>query len=368
MSKYNEKIEDSMRIQRSIIVFEHAINSEHTKKQYYYWLNRFLKFCKIQDYDSLLTISPNKLQTMVEDYVFKIKKTDQPSSVANSLSSIQCFFSVNDVILNWDKIKRFLPKQETKTSGKRAYTNQEVKELLDRTSKPNHRALILVMASSGVRPQFVEDLRLKHLKKMSHGCLAMTVYPDTVSEYTTFINPEAVQALDKSFEDRKKHGENVNQESLVFVSFCGKPLNGNSISNILSKIARRALTRKIVFTNPNSQCNHYDVMSAYGLRKRFDTILKMTEGINPHIAERMMSHRSKTITLDTSYFAPTVEQFFNEYLKAMNQLLVNDSYRLKNELEEKQNKIDDLESLKERILLLESQRLEIQEHIKNLKA
>jgi len=35
---------------------------------------------------------------------------------------------------------------------------------------------------------------------------------------------------------------------------------------------------------------------------------------------------------------------------------------------EKQNKIDDLESLKERILLLESQRLEIQEHIKNLKA
>ena len=64
MSKYNEKIEDSMRIQRSIIVFEHAINSEHTKKQYYYWLNRFLKFCKIQDYDSLLTLSPNKLQMM----------------------------------------------------------------------------------------------------------------------------------------------------------------------------------------------------------------------------------------------------------------------------------------------------------------
>ena len=108
-------------------------------------------------------------------------------------------------------------------------------------------------------------------------------------------------------------------------------------------------------------------MSAYGLRKRFDTILKMTKGINPHIAERMMSHKSQTIKLDTSYFSPTVEQSFNEYLKAMNQLLVNDSYRLKNELEEKQNKIDDLESLKERILLLESQRLEIQEHVKNLK-
>ena len=230
MSKYNEKIEDSMRIQRSMIVFEHAINSEQTKKQYYYWLNRFLKFCKIQDYDSLLTLSPNKLQTLVEDYVFYLKKTLQPSSVSNSLSSLQCFFAVNDVILNWVKIKRFLPKQEAKPSGKRAYTNQEVKDLLDRTSKPNHRALILVMASSGVRPQFVEDLRLKHLKKMSHDCLAMTVHSDTVYEYTTFINPEANQALDKSFEDRKKHGENVNQESLVFVSFCGKALKTMSFT------------------------------------------------------------------------------------------------------------------------------------------
>ena len=332
-----------------------------------YWLNRFIKFHKIKDADSLLTIEVKKLQEMVEDYVFHIKKTFQPNTVSKPMYALSLFFAVNDVTLNWIKIRKFIPKQEAQTSGKRAYTNQEVKTLLESAIKPNHKALILVMASSGVRDQFVEDLKLKHLKEMPHNCLAMTVHPDTVYEYTTFINSEAKEALNKSFEYRKKQGENLNQESPVFATCNAKSMIAMNVCSILSRIARRSLTRKIIFTNPNTNKNRYDVMSSYGLRKRFNTIMKMTEGVNSHIAERMMSHKSKTITLDTSYFSPTVEQSFNEYLKAMPQLFISDSLRLKVELDSKQNKIDDLESLKGRILLLESQRLEIQEHMKNLK-
>ena len=367
MSKYNKKIESSMRIQRSIIVFDQAIKSESTRYQYQYWLKRFIKFHKIKDADSLLTIEVKKLQEMVEDYIFHIKKTFQPNAVSKPMYALSLFFAVNDVTLNWIKIRKFIPKQEAQISGKRAYTNQEVKTLLESAIKPNHKVLILVMASSGVRDQFVEDLKLKHLKEMPHDCLAMTVHSDTVYEYTTFINPEAKEALNKSFEYRKKHGENLNQESPVFATWNAKSMTGMNVSNILSRIARRSLIRKIIFTNPNTNKNRYDVMSSYGLRKRFNTIMKMTEGVNSHIAERMMSHKSKTITLDTSYFSPTVEQSFNEYLKAMPQLFISDSLRLKVELDSKQNKIDDLESLKGRILLLESQRLEIQEHMKNLK-
>ena len=355
-----------MRTQRSIIIFEHAIKTEATRKLYHYWIDRFVTFWKIRDYDSLLTIEPKKLQEMIEDYVFHIKKTFQPTSITKPVYALQLFFSVNDVTLNWVKITKFLPKQEAKTSGKRAYTNQEVKDLLECAIKPNHKALILVMASSGVRDQFVEDLKLKHLKDMSHDCLAMTVYADTVYEYTTFINSEAKQALNKSFEARKKKGENLTPESFVFVSR-GESLTGIKTSNILCRLARRSLTRNIVSTNPNTKRPRYDVMSSYGLRKRFNTIMKMTSGINPHIAERMMSHVSQTIKLDTSYFDPTIEQSFNEYLKAMPQLFIDETFRLKSELENKQNKIDELESSKEKIMMLESQLCEIREHIKNIK-
>jgi len=47
--------------------------------------------------------------------------------------------------------------------------------------------------------------------------------------------------------------------------------------------------------------------------------------------------------------------------------MIDEKYRLRDELEKKQNKIDELQSSKERILLMESQLSEIQEHIKNLK-
>lgn len=356
-----------MRTQRSLVVFEHAIKSEATLGNYQYWLNRFISFYKIKDADSLLTIDTKKLQEMIEDYVFHIKKTFQAGTVAKPVYALQLFFSVNDITLNWIKIRKFLPKQELKTAGKRAYTNQEVKDLIECAIKPSHKALIHVMASSGCRDQFVEDLKLKHLKEMDHDCLAMTVYADTVYEYTTFINSEAKKALNKSFEARRKQGEKLTPESFVFVTK-GKSLNGKKVSNLLSRLAKRCLTRKIISTNPNTNKSRYDVMSGYGLRKRFNTIMKMTKGINPHIVERMMSHNSQSIKLDTSYFDPTVDQFFNEYLKAMPELFIDDSFRLKSELENKQDKIDELESSKEKIMVLESQMNEIREHIKNLKA
>ena len=80
-----------------------------------------------------------------------------------------------------------------------------------------------------------------------------------------------------------------------------------------------------------------------------------------------MGH-STTIQLDNSYFRPNDDQLFSEYLKVLPDLMIDEKYRLRDELEKKQNKIDELQSSKERILLMESQLSEIQEHIKNLKA
>ena len=100
---------------------------------------------------------------------------------------------------------------------------------------------------------------------MSHDCLAMTVHADTVYEYTTFINSEAKKALNKSFETRRKQGEILTPESFVFVTK-GKSLNGKKVSSLLSRLAHRCLTRKIITTNPNTNKSRYDVMSGYGLR------------------------------------------------------------------------------------------------------
>ncbi len=47
--------------QRSIIVFENSIKSEGTKKTYKHALTKFKEYYKIKDFDSLLTISDEKI-------------------------------------------------------------------------------------------------------------------------------------------------------------------------------------------------------------------------------------------------------------------------------------------------------------------
>ena len=62
-----------MTSQRSIIIFNHAISSEATKKCYLNELKRFKEFYKIKDYDSLTTMEPKELQVKIEDYIMQRK-------------------------------------------------------------------------------------------------------------------------------------------------------------------------------------------------------------------------------------------------------------------------------------------------------
>ena len=61
--------------QRSILIFENSIKSEHTRKTYLYHLNKFMKYFEIDDYDSLAAIGSEKMQIMMGDYVMDMKKT-----------------------------------------------------------------------------------------------------------------------------------------------------------------------------------------------------------------------------------------------------------------------------------------------------
>ena len=91
--------------QRSILIFNHAISSEATKKSYFYQLKRFKEFYNEKNYDSLIAIEPKKLQVMIEDYIMNRSSKLERGSLRHSLSALELFFSMNDVVLNWKKSK-----------------------------------------------------------------------------------------------------------------------------------------------------------------------------------------------------------------------------------------------------------------------
>ena len=206
---------------RCITLFHSAIKSEATKKQYDYQLDLFRRHCLLSRYSSLLKIE--NIQEIMEDYVLFLRnKKRNRSSINTALSAINLFYSMNDVILNMTKLKKMLP-EKTLARGKKPYTTEQIQTMLKIFgNNPKYYALTLFISSSGVRPGFSQELRIKDLKDVGEGCKAITVYAGHVKEYTTFITSEASQALDEYFEYRKNNGEKLTPDSWVFTKK-GKP-------------------------------------------------------------------------------------------------------------------------------------------------
>lgn len=107
----------------------------------------------------------------------------------------------------------------------------------------------------------------------------------------------------------------------------------------------------------------YDTQTNHGFRKRFNTILKLNNNINPAMTEKLIGHK---VNLDGTYLTPTREDLFEEFRKAILDLTIDDSERLrmrnkkleedKSELEKKnealieyKKKVDELWADKERM-------------------
>ena len=334
--------------QRSIILFHSAIKSKKTQHNYDLFLEQFKKYFIIKDFDSLLSIDSKELQKMVEDYVLYHRSQDKSYGLINGMvCSLSLFFSMNDRTLNWQKIKKMLP-ERTKPTGDKPYTTEQIRQILKNTTNLKFRAMINFMASSGVRIGSFEEMRMKDLENFKDGCKSVKVYADSREEYYTFIHAEAIQALEDYFESRKKKGEKITSDSWVFSKAHDptKPSPSINSTSSLSRFINRALSR-------TRTKKRFDTMASHGFRKRFATVLKSNKEINLSISEKLMGH-STTVKLDNCYFKPTLDVMFDEYRKAIPDLVIDESVKLKLELQNKDEKLASLESKDKRIEDLEN--------------
>ena len=342
--------------QRSLIIFHSAIHSEKTKENYDKLLGYFLKYYNLnshKDFDTLISWDPKELQTRIEDYVMYLRSENKSYSWINGLiCSLKLFFSMNDVILNWTKLKKLLPERK-KPMGDKPYTTEQIRQILKNTSNLKYRAMIHLMANAGVRVGSFAELRMKDIQDYKDGCKSITSYGDDLKEYTTFITPEGSQALDEYFESRKKNGDELTSDSWVFASTNqDKPITSDTASTEMNRIISKAIFRK-------KTDGRFEIMSCHGFRKRFATVLKSNKEINLSISEKLLGH-STTVQLDNVYFKPSLEVIFDEYRKAIPDLAIDESTKLKLELQNKDEKLASLEVKDKRIDQLENALMRIE--------
>lgn len=129
--------------------FINSLKSKFTKETYRNNLLKFMNHYQLKDMSSLLSLPVEDLRDKIVKY-FLEKREASKSSQKVMTASLKHFCEMNDIILNWKKITKFIFSDVPKSED-RAYAHEEIRQILEHC---DHRltATFLVLASSGIRP------------------------------------------------------------------------------------------------------------------------------------------------------------------------------------------------------------------------
>ncbi len=342
-------------MERVLLLFENSVKSKYTFKTYLDKLNRFMKFVGASSYDELTR--KENLQELLEDWIMTVKQQVSPNSVPNYFYGVRAFLEINDIELRWKKIIRLFPAKVKKT-GRRPYTTKEVQKILSVAKDLRSRALVLFLASSGVRIGAIPDLKVKNMVDLPLKCKGVILYEGTVDEYWTIITPEASEALNLYLNQRKTDGEEITDNSPLFRK--AYSTRDNESSRMVKSAGLRGLTCVMVRLVENSgvrlgqekRNGRYETMMDHAFRKRFVTILKNTTEVKNSTAEKLAGHKvyqdedNFTVELDDSYNLPTLEELFNQFKYAIPSLTIDDMARVQIKEQQIQKKVSALDEEK----------------------
>lgn len=325
-------------------MFEQAIKSEATKKAYLYQLTKFREWTEIKTFDGLMQAPQKDIQILLEDYVMYLKKTVSPNSIPIYFAPIELFYVMNDINLNFKKIRKLFP-EKVKKGNERGYTRKEVKIILDSTKTKRHRALLMLLASSGCRIGAIPDMKLRHLTKIEDS-YAIKIYEGDKEEDFIFTSPEATKTIDSYLEERRSDGEYIDEETPLFRTTYRlgiekvKPCSTDNLTHIMGRLV------SVIDRKRTGKTKRFDIAKNHGFRKFFATIIKNTEGVSPTMSEKLINHIG-LVQMDGAYFKPSVEEMFDAYKKSIPDLLIDQTQ--KQELKIKQLEIEksELEKVKE---------------------
>lgn len=336
------------------------MKSKDVRRQYPVMLLRFLNFAKVTGdsieekcvslYEFAKEINNRKaLESKLMEYVrFQeeriSRKEINAGTLRNYIKAVKHFFVMNDVLLNWDKIKKGIP-TFTQTSNDRTPEIIEIKTLLaynDIRIKP----IVLTMFSSGIRVGAWNWLKWKNITPIVIDgvikCAKIIVYYGEPDQYFSFITPEAYQALNDYMNFRKLHGEKIDGESWLMrdqwqkiskahghrIGQAGKPKKFDS-EGIRRLIYDSWKVQGVLTVHDSSSTEkHQPFKSSHGFRKFFETQCEMV--MKSIDVEILMGHGFSKRGLKANYYRPSENYLLEQYLKAVDLLTINEENKLSN--------------------------------------
>jgi integrase len=354
-----------------IKLFEESIKSKYTRKSYLLYFKKYTDHLGSKFNSLLEAEDPKQIEQSIIDYIILLKKTKSYAAIHNYVAAIIAFYKINDIVLNIDKIARFMP-DKRKANKDRGYEHDEILKLLG-VADERMRVVILLLASTGMRVGAIPDLRLRNLEKIGIGVESIiykiSVYENDNEEYFTYCTPECAKAIDEYLEMRKRYGEKFAPSSFLVreqfdmrdtfaISKCQKTI-ANTLVNKIILLAERSGIRQRQILEDHQKEKHLassfrkDVAVCHGFRKFFTKQL-VNSKLNPEIREMLMGHK---IGLASVYYKPTDDDdFLIEYQKAINNLTINEVNKLKMQVKKLEIEKSEFERLKQDVAILKRKR------------
>jgi len=372
-------------------LFAHRRLMTSTQIAYLKGINDFCQFFNASPSEIVKrfkAMNDDEILEVFREYFVARKDSLSPKTLKEYTHSVRALLVENGV-RNIDLLRGEINRELRRAMGKYRkilkadlLTKEEIARLL-RAADPRMKALISLMATSGIRIGAAVRLQLKHIKDdiwdSSLPCYMIEVPQELSKEkepYVSFVTWEAGEYLRDWLNLRKNRGEVLTLESYLFP---GK-LEGH-----LSRSRAEALFRELCFevgldmrpvsikgrlTAPRKGNRgrkeipsiRYNVRP-HGLRKFFRTALAIA-GVDRLVAEALMGHSLSVFGVESIYnfSASRIDYVREQYLKAVNHLLI---LRKPRGLEvingEARKRIEELEEeLKKRDKIVERMRKELE--------
>lgn len=257
------------------VAYSHS-KSESTEYQYRYYLNLFCDFIGktpqqiLDDYEGMRDRDfRRKYARYVRALVSKLLKEGYaPHSIRNQVSAIQSFFKYNDLPLGHVPIGR-----NKIIYHNRDITKEEIQQILQ-VSRVRDQAFFCMMVQSGLRPDTLCSLRLKHVEtleiiKATKPCIKIEV-PEEIAKgefgaYFTFMGEESAKYLRAYLATRP----NIGPEDYLFTSHgTDKRASPKSMSTIFVRTIEK-LKEKGIMDFQQKQEGKPRTVRLYNLRKYF---------------------------------------------------------------------------------------------------
>ena len=68
--------------------------------------------CRFESFDEFTQRNPKEIQRIIEDYVLQMRNDEHPNTIPTHYYPIQSFLEMNDVSINFKKIRRLFPERK----------------------------------------------------------------------------------------------------------------------------------------------------------------------------------------------------------------------------------------------------------------